>query len=548
MTKTAPYAPRFDVRISGTTMAADLAWHVLSLTVETDLDLAGTFAIELRNDGSGLIDSALLDPGRTVEIHLGYGNDLVPAFLGEIAAIEPSFPSDGAPTIRVTGYDKSYKMRRSQPEPTQYTLTPDSLIATRIALQNGLIPMVDPTPGLSRKVIQVESDFAFLKGLAEKYFCDVYVEWDRLHFQFPRPQLAAYQLDWGQNLSSFNPRISAAGLAGLQVIRAYSQELAQSIYVMAMAVDFDMANIVERLGSSAMDLLTSLVRKGIRKEAVESPLEAAVLAKSLLANLLEGMYEGSGSCIGLPDLTAGAYIGVQGVGKRFSGTYRVRKVTHRIDGNGFTTDFSITQRGHSSLLGLLRKQIIDEPPPDRPERFFGVILAEVSETNELLAVPPEVPTGRVKVTFPGLSDTFTSGWAPIARPMAGKDTGFYAVPDVGDQVLVAFEHGLLSKPYVLGALWTTKMRPPVDDPLGQNKKKVWRSASGHTITLDDTLPSPTLSIKDSTGSCMTFNGLTGAIDITAQGDLTISAGRNLTLEAFNGVTTVNLSQTAVDIS
>ena len=60
---------------------------------------------------------------------------------------------------------------------------------------------------------------AFLKARAENYFFDVYVEWDRLHFQFPRPQLAAHVLEWGKNLSSFSPRISAAGMAGLQVIR-----------------------------------------------------------------------------------------------------------------------------------------------------------------------------------------------------------------------------------------------------------------------------------------------------------------------------------------
>ena len=63
----------------------------------------------LRNPDNALLDSALLDLGKTVEIHLGYGNDLVPAFLGEIAAIEPSFPQDGPPTIAVSGYDKSYK-------------------------------------------------------------------------------------------------------------------------------------------------------------------------------------------------------------------------------------------------------------------------------------------------------------------------------------------------------------------------------------------------------------------------------------------------------
>ena len=63
------------------------------------------------------------------------------------------------------------------------------------------------------------------------------------------------------------------------------------------------------------------------------------------------------------------------MGKRFSGTYRVRKVTHKIDGGGFSTDFSITAQSHSSLLGMLRKQLVDEPSPTGGERFFGVVRA-----------------------------------------------------------------------------------------------------------------------------------------------------------------------------
>src|SRR5690348_10903360 len=117
---TPPFAPRFEVRLSGITLAADLAGQVLALTVETDLDLAGSFSLTLRNPDNRLLDSALLDIGKTVEIHLGYGRELVPAFLGEVAAIEPTFPADAAPTVVVSGYDKSYRLRHAQPEPRRY--------------------------------------------------------------------------------------------------------------------------------------------------------------------------------------------------------------------------------------------------------------------------------------------------------------------------------------------------------------------------------------------------------------------------------------------
>jgi len=522
-----PYAPRFDVRLSGVTLAAELADQVLSLTVETDLDLAGSFSLTLRNHDNQLLDSALLDIGKTVEIHLGYAHDLVPAFLGEVAAIEPSFPADGPPTITVSGYDKSYRLRHTPPPPRARTDVNDSLIAAEIAAEHGLFPIVDPVPFHAERV-QVETDMAFLKACANQYFFDVYVEWDRLHFHFPRPQLSAHVLEWGKNLTSFSPRISATGLAGVQQVRVYNQELAQALTVTMLAADLDPDNLVERLGTSVSQLLMSLVRKGIRREGISNPIQAATVAKAILSNLLEGLYEGNGSCIGIPDLSAGRYVTIAGVGKRFSGTYRVRKVTHRIDGNGFRTDFSITQRGHSSLLGLLRKKLVETPSPNQGEKFFGVVLGVVEENNEVLSGEPMPAIGRVKVSFPGLGDNFKSGWAPCVRPMAGSGTGFYALPDKKDQVLVAFEYGDLSKPYVLGALWNAQQKPPADNADDRNAKKVLKSKAGHTITFDDTAGA-------------------AALTISAAGDLAIKASGEIKLEAVGGKTAITMVSDGVDV-
>ncbi|MEU6885638.1 phage baseplate assembly protein V [Streptomyces viridosporus] len=543
------YAPRFDIRVSGLTMAAELADQVLGVTVETSLDLAGTFALTLHNPDNRLLDSALLEPGKTVEVHLGYGNDLKPAFLGEIAAVEPSFPAGGPPTMQVSGYDKSYRMRRGQPEPTEYTFVNDSIVAARIAVENGLVPVVDPTPGLQEKLPQVESDMAFLKERARHYHFDVYVEWDRLHFQFPRPQTAAHVLEWGRNLSSFSPRLSASAAAGLQTVRGYNQELAQTIQGLALAADLDMDQLIERIGSSAADLILSMARKGIRRNVLDSPLDAKILAESLLADFVEGMYEGSGSCPGIPELAAGQYVEIRGVGKRFSGTYRLRKVTHRIDDGGFMTDFSISQGGHSSLLGLLRKEIAEEPSPNRTEPFYGVVVAVVEDNHEVAAIPPKTPLGRVKVSFPGLSDRFTSSWAPCANPTAGNGTGLYWLPEIGDQVLVAFELGDLSKPYVIGGLWNTRRPPPATNMDGTNSTRVIRSRAGHTITFDDSKAGGELVIKDGGhGSTIKLDATDGSLTISAARDLKITAGGSITLAAAGGATKITITKSSVDIS
>jgi uncharacterized protein involved in type VI secretion and phage assembly len=214
-------------------------------------------------------------------------------------------------------------------------------------------------------------------------------------------------------------------------------------------------------------------------------------------------------------------------------------VTHRIDGSGFTTSFSISQRSTTSLLGLLRKQVVDEPAPHRPEPFYGVVVGKVEANHESAAVPPAAPLGRVKVSFPGMSDRFVSNWAPCARPMGGKGTGFYALPEVGEQVLVAFECGDLGKPYILGTLWSVDQGPPATNSDGLNNTRVLKSRSGHTITFNDSKTGSSLVITDAGGSSITFD--------SSKNSMTISAVGELTLKAARGKTTISMTESGVDV-
>src|SRR5437899_1321842 len=68
--------------------------------------------------------------------------------------------------------------------------------------------------------------------------------------------------------------------------------------------------------------------------------------------------------------------------------------------------------------------------------------------------------GRIKVKFPWLADNHESDWARMAAPMAGNNRGAYFLPEVNDEVLVAFEHGSIDAPIIVGALWNGKDTPP----------------------------------------------------------------------------------------
>ncbi|MEV4319587.1 phage baseplate assembly protein V [Actinocrispum sp. NPDC049592] len=501
------YAPRAEVRISGVTLAADVSRRVCSVRYDNNLELADMFTVVLDNADNAFTDSPLFELGKNVEIHLGYGDELEPMMLGEIASIEPSFPESGAPTLTISGYDKSQRMRHDMPDRPSFRFTNDAAVAAQIALENGLIPIVDPSPFFHTILPQTSTDMALLKERAAANFFDVYVWWDKLFFRFPRPQTEAVVLEWGTNLSSFQPRVSNAGLAGIQVVRGYNEDLAQSIVGVMTTAALDLDSIVERLGEAALGALTALGRRVVRGRPIKSPVDAFALAKAILQELLDGMYEAHGSCIGIPALRANTFVSVRGVGKRFSGLYRLKQVTHVLDGRGYRTQFEVTQRAGSSLLQLLRKATVETPPPNRPEPFPGVAVGEVMFTDPLQY--------KVGVHFPWFSDLTDLITASCTTMMAGAGSGAFFLPQPGDKVLVAFEHGSLAHPFVIGSLWSVTEPKPVIGVPGLNTVRKIKTPGGHTITLDDTPAAEKIVIEHIAGSSITFTPF-GDIEITAK--------------------------------
>ena len=86
--------------------------------------------------------------------------------------------------------------------------------------------------------------------------------------------------------------------------------------------------------------------------------------------------------------------------------------------------------------------------------------------------------GRVKLKLPWLSEDIETHWARVATPMAGNGRGLYVLPDVDDEVLVAFEHGMVEFPYVLGSLWNGKDTPPETNEDGKNNRRTPTLSAG----------------------------------------------------------------------
>ncbi len=165
----------------------------------------------------------------------------------------------------------------------------------------------------------------------------------------------------------------------------------------------------------------------------------------------------------------------------------------------------------------------------RCDRIYGVVVGIVTNNED-----PEA-LGRVKVKFPWLSDEDESDWARIAAPMAGKERGIYFLPEVDDEVLVVFEQGDVRFPYIIGALWNGKDKPPATNEKGQNNIRLIKSRSGHVIRLNDEEGKETIEIMDKTEkNSIVFDTAANTIAIAADGDITLSASQGtIKLEAQN---------------
>jgi len=160
-------------------------------------------------------------------------------------------------------------------------------------------------------------------------------------------------------------------------------------------------------------------------------------------------------------------------------------------------------------------------------RLLGVVVGTVTNNQD-----PD-GLGRVKVKFPWLSDEDESAWARVAVLMAGHQRGTYFLPEVDDEVLVAFDHGDPRFPYVLGALWNGQDKPPADNEDGHNNRRLIQSRSGHVICLNDEEGSETIEIIDKSGqNKIVIDTAENAIAITSDKDITLSAPQGtITLEA-----------------
>jgi uncharacterized protein involved in type VI secretion and phage assembly len=170
------------------------------------------------------------------------------------------------------------------------------------------------------------------------------------------------------------------------------------------------------------------------------------------------------------------------------------------------------------------------------KRYTGVVVALVTANED-----PQ-GRGRVKVKFPWYDDRTESEWCRVAYACAGPKQGLFAVPEKKSEVLVAFEHGDMRRPYVLGGLYNGKDSPPTSRKAdGERDEKMFRTRGGHTLLFRDTNSDRRIEITTDGGHQVLLDDAGGTVTVTTSG------GQKVVLDK-TGTATVTATTVKLDAS
>lgn len=179
-----------------------------------------------------------------------------------------------------------------------------------------------------------------------------------------------------------------------------------------------------------------------------------------------------------------------------------------------------------------------ERAAERSDRFYGVV------SGKVINVVDPMFLGRVQVQLPFLDPVEISPWARVAVPMAGPAHGHYFLPNLGDEVLVAFEHGDVNAPYVIGSLWNATSPPPLPSPIAQIR--MIRTLAGNTITITEVPPSILIQTAAGQTILMSPTGIQitaapSVVNLTPDGVTITGANVNLVGTASVSITAPNVT-------
>ncbi len=525
----------FKIEVDGTALPAEC--DLARAEVEDHLHLPDTFTLTFRDTARAALGAARLKIGSKVKISVLSDASPGPEKLldGEVTALEGEFHAGVSLTI-VRGYDQSHRLFRGRVTESYLNMTYADIakkVGWRRSLTIGTVDSTSPTyPHVSQSN---ESDWSFLSRLAGEVGFELTVEDGKLNFRKPSESDGAPS---DRDLTSDDPLALMPG-ANLLYVRTIVTAAEQVKDVEVRGWDPRRKRVVK----STAPTKTDAAKNGSSSAAVAAvfpgpPLvstgmllaterAAETAAKALADRVAASQTELEGQARGNPKLKAGSAIRLGQMGQPFDGRYVLTTTRHTYDADeGYVTWFTVSGRVERSTLALTGGST------GAPSSVEGVVPALVDDVND----PDDLC--RVRLRFPWMSDSYVSDWSRVVQVGAAAKRGFVVMPEVGDEVLVAFDQGDIRRPFVLGGLYNDEDKPEtgpgsfIDGASKKINNRLFTSRKGHQLVFVDADDGAAVILQSSDKKLVIRLDESGKkIVITSGGDLEIGADGDIKIEA-----------------
>lgn len=407
-------------------------------------------------------------------------------------------------------------------------------------------------PVLEYVVQYDESDFNFLSRLADRYNQWLYYDGQNLILGTPDKD-ATIELFLGDVLLDFNLSMNLQALQFKEIRYDYqtstlyeAENSGKSVNGLGDWGDFALNESDGLFNTEPINLFNGFADK---KEVVED------YVKNRRAQLANNLVTVTGTSKHA-DIRVGSVIEIKGststhqtLGDESMGKYFVIKVSHYLNHQG---DYE------NNFVAIPAD--VKFPPVNK---HFKPVYAENQIARVVENTSDPEKQGRIKVEFGWQRNTGNnSPWLRLMTPHSGEQFGFYFIPELYEDVMVAFENGDPDRPYVIGSFYRkTRLNDEMADP--KNYKKTIRTVSGNELTFNDESGKETISIFNPDNKneiILTMDGkkiriktvgllemVAENIDMTASKNMTVTVGENLSMSVGKDMDLTVADNQSVDV-
>ncbi|MBU8933889.1 MAG: hypothetical protein KOO62_07760 [candidate division Zixibacteria bacterium] len=523
------------ISVDGTEIKAD----IYSVRLEQNVDAHHVLTAHLRHLGVSTESQEFDDPlkftaylGKTLSLKITPKGEIVDSgrkleFIGPVTEVRLDHGINKINTVVVTAMSPTVALDGHQRDKvfgtgldcagivgqilSDYEITKGKIDSATVASAGGGLNM-EVDSGVQYR----ETDYAYIKRLASEHQMFAYYSGKKFSVEKAKSN-DEEELVWRQTLGSFALGVGTAPVNYYGHVWDFSKK---SVVVAEASRSSVRASLSDFSGTSLESSETIYPTSGVSsvpKHPDQSKADAAIAREAESA--AGRMMVCNGVSI-VPAIKVGSCVKVKGLDK-IDGQYWVQAIVHHIgDGGKYHNNFQCTPL-ELALPDLKREE----------QHFTHLLTGIVVDNND-----PD-GLGRIKIKMPWHRDEETE-FMRMLSPDAGSERGWFALPEIDDEVLVGYERGNSDMPVVLGCLYNGKDKPPlpVSEAVvsGKVEAKVYRTRNGNEIRFDDASGSEKITISQMDGTNVMVMDMSGpSIAITSSGDISIS-GANVNIEATSG--------------